>query len=130
VLLLFLYKLKYPDLIVLLRGNHESRNITYMYGFYDEIGKKYGNHNVWYYFNDTFDFLPIAAIIEGEVFCVHGGLSPKRNSIDYIRSIERNMEIPSSGPLCDLMWSDPDDDIETWKRNSRGAGWLFGSKIV
>lgn len=129
ITLLFLYKLKYPDRLVLLRGNHESRNITYMYGFYDEIGKKYGNYNPWYYFNEVFDYLPLAAIIEGSLFCVHGGLSPKIATIDLMRSIQRNVEIPSSGPLCDLMWSDP-EDIDTWKKNSRGAGWLFGAKVV
>lgn len=60
---------------------------------------------------------------------MHGGLSPKISTIDLMRSIERNVEIPSNGPLCDLMWSDP-EDIETWKQNSRGAGWLFGAKVV
>jgi hypothetical protein len=91
ITLLFLYKLKYPDKIILLRGNHESRTISLYYGFYDEISKKYGNHNVWYYFTEVFDYLPIAAIIEGSIFCVHGGLSPRITTIDHIRSIERNV---------------------------------------
>lgn len=92
--LLFCYKIKYPDRICLLRGNHECRNITLTYGFYDEIAKKYGNCNVWKMFNEAFDYLPIAAIVEGKVFCVHGGLSPQMKSVDQIRSINRRMEIP------------------------------------
>ena len=122
-------KLKFQGKITLLRGNHESRQICFTYGFYEEITKKYGNANPWRYFNDVFDYLPIGAIIEGKIFCVHGGLSPKISYIDQIRLINRLQEIPHEGAFCDLMWSDP-DEIEYWQFSSRGAGYLFGSKVV
>jgi len=106
-------KVKYPGHITLLRGNHESRQITSVYGFYDEIVRKYGNANPWKYCTDVFDHLPCGAIVDGRVFCIHGGLSPDIKTIDQIRTIDRKQEIPHEGPFCDLMWSDP-DDIETW----------------
>mmetsp|Transcript_98310 Transcript_98310/g.136535 ORF Transcript_98310/g.136535 Transcript_98310/m.136535 type:complete len:111 (+) Transcript_98310:288-620(+) len=102
-------KVKFPDKITLLRGNHESRNITMAYGFYDEICRKYGNSNPWKLYTDLFDCLPIGALVDGEVLCVHGGLSPEIKTIDQIRTIDRKLEIPMDGPYADLMWSDPDD---------------------
>jgi len=127
--LLLCYKVKYPGLITLLRGNHESRQITKSYGFYEEIDRKYGNTNPWNYCTEVFDYLPLGAIIDGSVLCIHGGLSPEIRTIDQIRIINRNMEIPPDGPFCDLMWSDP-DDIETWAPNPRGAGYIFGFKVT
>lgn len=122
-------KAKYPKHITLLRGNHESRQITQVYGFYDECMSKYGNAQAWKYCCRVFDLLTVAALIDGEVLCVHGGLSPEIRTIDQIRTIERNMEIPQKGKLCDLVWSDP-DDISSWFMSPRGAGWLFGSKVT
>jgi len=127
--LLLCLKLKYPGHITLLRGNHESRQISLSYGFYEEIMRKYGNTNPWRYFTEVFDYFSIAAIIEGKIFCIHGGLSPMISTIDQIRLINRKMEIPHEGAFCDLMWSDP-DDIETWIMSNRGAGWIFGWKVV
>ena len=127
--LLFCYKLKYPNNIFLLRGNHESRQISFTYGFYEEITRKYGNSNPWRYIMDLFDYLPLSAIIEQKIFCVHGGLSPFISTADQIRLINRKLEIPHDGAFCDLLWSDP-DDIETWNISSRGAGWIFGYKVV
>ena len=129
LVLLLCLKLKYPGHITLLRGNHESRQISFSYGFYEEIQHKYGNTNPWNYFMEVFDYMSIAAIIEGKVFCIHGGLSPSISTVDQIRLLNRKMEIPHEGPFCDLMWSDP-DDIETWIMSCRGAGWIFGSKVV
>jgi len=122
-------KLKYPAYITLLRGNHETRQITTVYGFYDETIRKYGNANPWKYCTEVFDYLGIGAVVEGKIFCVHGGLSPDIKTMDQIRLIERRVEIPHEGPFCDLMWSDP-EEIETWAMNARGAGWLFGSKVT
>lgn len=68
-------------------------------------------------------------IIDDQVLCVHGGLSPDINTIDQIRTIERNQEIPCNGPFCDLVWSDP-EEVDTFTVSPRGAGWLFGSKVT
>jgi serine/threonine-protein phosphatase 4 catalytic subunit len=107
-LLLLALKVRYPDRITLIRGNHESRQITQVYGFYDECMRKYNTPNVWRYCTEVFDYIALAALIEGKVFCVHGGLSPIINSIDDIKNIDRKQEVPHEGPMCDLLWSDPD----------------------
>ena len=126
---LMLLKARYPANITLLRGNHESRQITQVYGFYEECQRKYGNANAWKYCTEVFDFLNVAAVIDGRVLCVHGGLSPDIITLDQMRLIDRKQEIPHEGAFCDLMWSDP-EDIEDWSVSPRGAGWLFGSRVT
>jgi len=128
-LLLLALKVRYPDRITLIRGNHESRQITQVYGFYDECQRKYGSSNVWRWCCEVFDYLALGAMVDGRVFCVHGGLSPNLQGIDQIRAIDRKQEVPHDGPMCDLLWSDP-DDIQGWGLSPRGAGFLFGGDIT
>lgn len=129
LLLLVALKVRYPDRMFLIRGNHESRQITQIYGFYDECLRKYGNANVWRYCCDLFDYMSLGALIDGKVFAVHGGLSPSINSLDQIRLIDRKREVPHDGPMCDLLWSDP-EEVNGWGLSPRGAGFLFGQNIV
>ncbi len=101
-LLLLALKVRYPDRMTLIRGNHESRQITTVYGFYDECVRKYGSASVWRYCTEVFDYLALTAVVDGKVFCVHGGLSPSILEIDQIRLIDRKQEVPHEGTSLDI----------------------------
>lgn len=125
-----LLKARWPDRITLIRGNHESRQVTRIYGFFDECQRKYGGTSCWLLCCELFDLFCTAALVADSILCVHGGLSPDVAYLDQIRAIDRYQEVPTEGPYSDLLWSDPDDEVDPWGTSSRGAGYLFGPKIT
>ncbi|KAL8730842.1 MAG: hypothetical protein Q9166_003769 [cf. Caloplaca sp. 2 TL-2023] len=129
ILLLFCYKLKFSENFFMLRGNHECANVTRVYGFYDEC-KRRCNIKIWKTFVDTFNCLPIASIVAGKIFCVHGGLSPNLAHMDDIRHIARPTDVPDYGLLNDLLWSDPADMETDWEANERGVSYCFGKNVI
>jgi serine/threonine-protein phosphatase PP1 catalytic subunit len=67
---------------------------------------------IWKQFTECFNYLPVAALIDEKIFCMHGGLSPELNNVEQIKKIVRPTDIPDTGLLCDLLWSDPDKEIQ------------------
>lgn len=128
ILILYLYKIRYPNNIILLRGNHECSSLTKQYGFYDECKRRVST-KAWKYFCDSFMFLPISALIEKKVLCMHGGLGPEMKIYDIINKIKRPCEIPDEGLLCDLLWADPCDSLidKNFDENQRGISVVFSS---
>lgn len=126
---LFCLKIMHPNSVWMLRGNHECREISRLYGFYDECCSKY-NEEIWKLFNDIFDFFPIAAVISERMFCVHGGLSPLLSDLNQIESMQRPIEIPERGLIVDLLWSDPLGSHDGWRTSERGTSFTFGPDVV
>jgi serine/threonine-protein phosphatase PP1 catalytic subunit len=129
ICLLLAYKIKYPSNFYLLRGNHESDNINRVYGFYDECKRRY-NIKIWKYFSDCFNCLPVSALVDDKILCMHGGIGPDLVTLDNIRKIVRPTEVPDKGLLCVLLWSDPDKDVKGWGDNDRGVSVIFSDDIV
>ena len=129
ICLLLAYKIKYPENFFLLRGNHECASINRIYGFYDECKRRY-SVRLWKTFTDCFNCLPVAAVIDEKILCMHGGLSPELTHMDQIKKIVRPTDVPDTGLLCDLLWADPEPDISGWGENDRGVSFTFGADTV
>jgi serine/threonine-protein phosphatase 2B catalytic subunit len=133
--LLAAYKVLYPNSIWLLRGNHECRHLTEYFTFKEECIHKY-DFSVYDSIMDVFDALPLCAIFNKQFFCVHGGISPHFDYLSDINNINRFTEPPTSGLMCDLLWSDPMEDFiqdsrDKYELNSvRGCSWSFSYNAV
>ncbi|KAI5180914.1 serine/threonine-protein phosphatase 4 catalytic subunit [Nematocida sp. AWRm80] len=129
ITLLLLYKVMYPGNIILLRGNHESRELSETYGLYKEVSVRYGTPDIWKLFCETFNYLPLSCLVGNRVFCVHGGISPFAMTFDKILRINRFVDLPSTGPMSDMLWSDPGTNNGCYP-SERGAGYLIGQDVV
>ena len=129
VCLLYAFQLMYPEHVYLIRGNHEFESINSSYGFSDEVTNYY-SQDLFQTFNRSFEYLPIAAIIHKQIFCVHGGLSPQLKNISQIEAIPRPFKNYDAEFVADLLWSDPSIENTAYVRSNRGTGVTFGKNEV
>lgn len=129
ITLLLCLKLRFPENVFLLRGNHECASVTKVYGFYDEC-KRRASVKTWRNFVDVFNSMPIAAIVGERIFSVHGGISPYLGSLEDIENFKRPSDIPEDGLISDLLWSDPDPQVKEWSDNDRGVSVCFGQRSL
>lgn len=129
IVLMFCYKIKYPENFFLLRGNHETEVVNKGYGFYDECKRRY-NVKMFNLFNKCFNWMPLCALVDNRILCMHGGLSPELKNLDMLHQFERPFKVPDEGLACDLLWSDPSKEVEGWGKSERGISYTFGVKVV
>ena len=131
LLYLLIYKILYPKRIYLLRGGHESCTLNKLFNFYKECLQKTITKDVWKAILNLYKFLPLAAIInKAQIFCIHGGLSPEIDNIMAIENIERKEDVNTDSVLADLLWSDPNPNINktVWDFSANGFGYFFPHK--
>lgn len=122
-------KIIYPKHVFLLRGNHEIISTCSQYNFYEDCCSEVGEDS-FYSFIDIFRVLPLAAVVNEKVFCVHGGIAPDLKSLGDIRRIRRPLDVRTNKLVTDILWSDPQRRDTEFKASPRGLGYLFGKSAV
>jgi len=136
IMSLLIWKIRCPDQVYLLRGNHECLSVNQRYGFKKECQKVFGlcdGIRAWKAINQVFEYFPLAAIIQGEYFCVHGGLCEQLITVEQIEEIQLPYRL-QEGTNClgnNMLWSDPDvnNKVEDYTFNPK-RGPIFGHNAV
>uniref|UniRef100_A0A914H3S9 Serine/threonine-protein phosphatase n=1 Tax=Globodera rostochiensis TaxID=31243 RepID=A0A914H3S9_GLORO len=132
--LLFCFKARYPESFFVLRGNHECSNINRLYGFYEEIARRFGqadSERIWILFNQTFAWLPYVGLVANRILCMHGGISPEMNSLRQLRELHRpSLDPPNPSLELNILWADPAQGIQGIRPNPRGISILFGEDVL
>ncbi|OAG28933.1 serine/threonine-protein phosphatase 4 catalytic subunit [Nematocida displodere] len=129
ILLLLHTKIRHRDRVWMIRGNHESYRLSFAYGFYEECMRMHSTPAGWSALCEVFEYLPLAGVIDGKIFAVHGGIGPE-TALKNIAEVDRVGDVPLVGTISELLWSDPDTAVQEYEKNSRGAGYLFGEAQV
>uniref|UniRef100_A0A7E4UU04 Serine/threonine-protein phosphatase n=1 Tax=Panagrellus redivivus TaxID=6233 RepID=A0A7E4UU04_PANRE len=130
ILLLFCYKLKFPNNFFMLRGNHECATVNRVYGFYEECTRRYNSPRMWNSFQDAFSCMPLCGLVGERILCMHGGISPHLKSLDQLRQIQRPTDATGPTLEMDLLWADPVPGLSGFQSNMRGASYGFGADIL
>lgn len=122
----------HPTKLTLLRGNHELPEINKAYGFYNELVDVYDERadELYKKFNETFTYLPIAAVIENEMFCVHGGICPNLSGLSQIQLVQRPINVNKSNLIWNVLWADPTTVHSMFSESQRGDSIEFGENAV
>lgn len=131
VTLVFSLKVAFPDNVYIIRGNHEFEFLNQRCGFIDDILKVYGQQcSLYSKFKTAFSYIPITAIIEKNIICVHGGLGPNWFSIGQAKKLERPIEDFGEELIDAMLWSDPSESLDFYEPSNRGTGFFFGEASV
>ena len=113
----------------MLQHQQDIRLLRLMYLQINQGKRKY-NIKLWKTFSDVFNVMPVCALIDEKILCMHGGLSPQLDSFEQILKLVRPLEVPDQGLLCDLLWADPQKGMAGWAENERGVSFIFGGDVV
>lgn len=131
IIVVFLLKVIWPENVLIIRGNHEFRSLCSNLGFLSQINAVYNDPVIFDCFIQSFSYIPFAALINGDILCVHGGIGPHCYSLDQFRSIQRPVEEADDDFLASIVWSDPSPDVRFFEQSAvRGSGYLFGAEAV
>ncbi|CAE7486105.1 PPH22, partial [Symbiodinium pilosum] len=131
IALLLLLKARFPSKVTLLRGKGEQRQMTQVYGLHDDCMRQFhsGGAEVWEAFCDCFDHMPLAAVVNEKILCVHSGFSPELEDLQELRDLDRHRDYGHEGPMADMLWSDPEDRTG-WNIAPKSVGYSFGEDIT
>ncbi|PAV69232.1 hypothetical protein WR25_01572 [Diploscapter pachys] len=109
---------------------YKTMQINRVYGFYEEVVRRYNSPRLYEQFQEMFGHMPITALVGGRILCMHGGLSPDLKNFDQLRNLGKYINPPNPNIITDLLWADPDLGTEGFEESTRGVSYTFGEDVV